>query len=126
MTASSVTIEKQRSLLEYINMELNQLFINNLKKWRKVMGISQKKLAEKCKTAHSYIRQIESGNRCPSFAFIGKLAAALQIEPYQLFYDETAKSGKSARQKHIEAMRKKLLESVSGEIEGVFEELKGY
>jgi len=109
-----------------MNMELNQLFINNLKKWRKVMGFSQKKLAEKCKTAHSYIRQIETGSRHPSFAFIGKIAAALQIEPYQLFYDETIKSGKSARAKHIESMQKKLIESVSGEIQGVFEELRKY
>ena len=90
------------------------------------MGISQKDLAEKCKTAHSYIRQIESGNRCPSFAFIGKIANALQIEPYQLFYDETIKSGKSARIKHIESVQKKLLESVSNEIQGAFDELIKY
>jgi len=106
-------------------MDMDRLFISNLKKWRKVMGISQEKLAEKCGTAHSYIRQLESGKGHPSFAFIGKIAAALQIEPYQLFYDEANKSAKSARQKHLEAMQKKLLESVSGEIEGVFEELKG-
>ena len=102
-------------------MELNRIFILNLKKWRKTRGFSQKKLAEKCKTGHSYIRQIESGNRCPSFAFIGKIADALQIEPYQLFYNETAKS---VHIKCLEIVQKKLLESVSSEIKGAFSELK--
>ena len=72
-------------------MELSRLFILNLKKWRIKKGISQKVLAERCGAAHSYIRQIESGRGYPSFAFIGKLAQALNIEPYQLFYNETKK-----------------------------------
>jgi transcriptional regulator with XRE-family HTH domain len=107
-------------------MELNRLFIQNLKRWRKAIGISQKDLAEKCGTAHSYIRQLESGSGHPSFAFIGKIANALQIEPYQLFYDETAKSNKSARIKYMESVQKKLIESFSNEIQNAFDELKKY
>jgi len=107
-------------------MELKQLFIQNLKRWRKAMGISQKDLAEKCGTAHSYIRQLESGNGHPSFTFIGKIANALQIEPYQLFYDETANSGKSARNKYTESVQKKLNFSISNEIQNAFDEIKKY
>jgi len=107
-------------------MELDQLFILNLKRWRRAMGYSQEKLAEKCGTAHSYIRQLESGKGHPSFALIGKIAGALQIEPYQLFYDEKIKSGKSAQKKYMESIQKKLLESVSGEIQSAFDELKKY
>jgi len=110
------------------NMELGQLFIRNLKIWRKIMGISQKDLAEKCDTSHSYIRQLESGNGYPSFVFIGKIANALQIEPYQLFYGdgETAKSNKSAYIKQIESVQKKLMESLSSEVQTAFDELKKY
>ncbi|WP_461258036.1 helix-turn-helix domain-containing protein [Treponema sp. R80B11-R83G3] len=104
-------------------MDLCRLFIQNLKKWRKIMGISQKKLAEKCDAAHSYIRQIECGNRYPSFAFIGKIADALHIEPYQLFYDET-KPGRTAHAQRIESAKKKLLEAVSNDIQAAFDELK--
>ena len=107
-------------------MDINQLFINNLKKWRKIMGLSKEKLAEKCGTSHSYIRQLESGKGHPSFAFIGKIAKALQIEPYQLFFDETIKSGKSARSKHMENVQKKLLEKLSDDIYSAFDELKKY
>jgi transcriptional regulator with XRE-family HTH domain len=107
-------------------MELNQLFIKNLKRWRKAMGISQKVLAEKCGTAHSYIRQLESGNGNPSFIFIGKIANALQIEPYQLFYDETVKSNKSARIKYMESVQKQLIVSFENEIQNAFDELRKY
>jgi len=105
-------------------MDINQLFIKNLKKWRKIKGISQKTLAEKCDAAHSYIRQIESSNRNPSFAFIGKIAEALQIEPYQLFFDETRKQTVSARTKYIESIQQKLLSSLSSDIHEAFNELK--
>jgi len=90
------------------------------------MGISQKALAEKCGTSHSYIRQLESGNGNPSFAFIGKIANSLQIEPYQLFYDETVKSNKSARIKYMESVQKKLVVSFENEIQNAFDELKRY
>jgi len=106
-------------------MDLDRLFIHNLKKWRKTMGISQKELAEKCEAAHSYIRQLESGKGRPSFAFIGKIADALHIEPYQLFYDE-AKPGRPAQARRMESAHKKLLEAVSNDIQAAFDELKKY
>jgi transcriptional regulator with XRE-family HTH domain len=105
-------------------MDINRLFVHNMKKWRKNMGISQKKLAEKCDAAHSYIRQLESGNGTPSFAFIGKIADALQIQPYQLFYDEAAKTGQSAYIKYTESIQTKLLEAATHDIQTAFAELK--
>ncbi|MDR2103587.1 MAG: helix-turn-helix domain-containing protein, partial [Treponema sp.] len=51
-------------------------------------GFSQKKLAELCGASHSFIRQIECGSKNPSFGFVGKLAAALQIPVFVLFFDE--------------------------------------
>ena len=115
---------KENDRLQDTNMDLEQLFIQNLKKWRKIMGFSQKKLAEKCGTGHSYIRQLESGIGHPSFALIGKIAEALKIEPYQLFFDETAKHGRTARARHTESIQNKLLKAVSGDIQTAFDELK--
>ena len=104
-------------------MDLDRIFIKNLKKWRKIMGLSQEKLAEKCNTGHSYIRQLESGNGHPSFAFIGKIARALEIEPYQLFYDEAAQ-GQSMRVKRMKSIQTKLMETLSSDIQAAFDELK--
>jgi transcriptional regulator with XRE-family HTH domain len=69
-------------------MRLRKLFIVNLKKYRKVRGISQMKLAELCDTSTSYIGQIEIGDKFPSIELIEKIAKSLQIKPHLLFLDE--------------------------------------
>jgi transcriptional regulator with XRE-family HTH domain len=70
-------------------MEIQAVFAGNMKKYRKLAKITQEKLAELCSTDYRYIGQIETGRRCPSLEFIGKIAAALNVAPYLLFYDET-------------------------------------
>jgi transcriptional regulator with XRE-family HTH domain len=69
-------------------MRLKAIFIQNLRKYRKHRNISQMALAEKCSTSTAYIGQIEIGNRFPSLDMIEKIAVALQIRPYLLFWDE--------------------------------------
>jgi transcriptional regulator with XRE-family HTH domain len=69
-------------------MDLKRIFILNLKKFRKIEGISQMKLAERCETDVSYIGQIETGRRFPSIMLIEKMAQALKIEPHRLFMTE--------------------------------------
>jgi transcriptional regulator with XRE-family HTH domain len=107
-------------------MNFDQLFVLNLKKWRKNRGLSQKALAERCDAAHSYIRQIESGVGHPSFAFIGKLAHALDIEPYRLFYDETAALPGAAMQAEggVESIKMEFLKKVESEFDIVIDKLK--
>ncbi|MDR2767455.1 MAG: helix-turn-helix domain-containing protein [Treponema sp.] len=106
-------------------MDLDQLFIRNVRKWRKYRGFSQKILAERCNAAHSYIRQIESGSGHPSFAFIGKLADALNIDAYQLFYDETMElNGQASQVKYIESIKADFLEKVNRELDTLIDKLK--
>jgi transcriptional regulator with XRE-family HTH domain len=106
-------------------MNLDQLFVHNVRKWRKNRGFSQKSLAERCNAAHSYIRQIESGSGKPSFAFIGKLANALGVEAYQLFYDETAeRNEKPSQMDHVESIKADFLEKMAYELDTVIDKLK--
>jgi len=70
-------------------MALQQVFMANMKKLRKEAGLTQEKLAEICNTDPCYIRQIEMGRRFPSITYVEKIAAALNIAPYRLFYEET-------------------------------------
>jgi len=70
-------------------MGIQQVFIANMRKYRKLMGFTQEKLAEMCNTDPCYIRQIEIGRRFPSIQYIERIAKALNIAPYRLFYDET-------------------------------------
>jgi transcriptional regulator with XRE-family HTH domain len=70
-------------------MGLKEVFVQNLKKFRKIEGISQLKLATLCDTDVSYIGQIEMGKRFPSIKLIEKMAKALDIEAYRLFMGES-------------------------------------
>ena len=70
-------------------MALKQIFISNMKNRRKQVGFTQEKLAELCNTDPCYIRQIEIGRRFPSIEYIERIAKALNIAPFRLFYDES-------------------------------------
>jgi transcriptional regulator with XRE-family HTH domain len=69
-------------------MGLKENFVQNLKKFRKIQGISQARLAALCDTDLSYIGQIEMGRRFPSIKLIEKIALVLDLEAYRLFMDE--------------------------------------
>jgi transcriptional regulator with XRE-family HTH domain len=73
-------------------MTLKQIFIRNLKEFRKKEGISQMKLAEYCNTSLGYIGEIEIGRKFPSTDMIEKIAAVLRIEPYHFFKSRTEDS----------------------------------
>ena len=69
-------------------MTVQDLFITNLKAYRKLRGISQMQLAELCSSSTGYIGEIESGKRFPSVNMIERIAVALEIESWHLFKNE--------------------------------------
>jgi transcriptional regulator with XRE-family HTH domain len=93
-------------------MEIQAVFAGNMKKYRKQAKITQEELAELCNTDHRYIGQIETGRRCPSLEFIGKIAAALNVAPYRLFYDENG-GLEVLHQEQKQKIKTMLIESVS-------------
>jgi transcriptional regulator with XRE-family HTH domain len=56
-----------------------------MKEKRRVLGISQAKLAERVATSAHYIGQIELGNKFPTPEMLERIAAALEIDSPQLF-----------------------------------------
>ena len=69
-------------------MRIGTVFSENMRKYRKEAKLSQEKLAEMCDTDHRYIGQIETGKRCPSLEYVERIATALNVSPYVLFYDQ--------------------------------------
>lgn len=98
-------------------MDLQDIFISNLKIIRKGKRITQEKFAELCDTDTSYIGQIETRKRFPSVSFIEKIAVALGVEPYQLFKDEFAES-EEQRARIIE-LKRELFDLIDEDV-GVF------
>ncbi|MDR0719153.1 MAG: helix-turn-helix domain-containing protein [Treponema sp.] len=64
---------------------LRALLAYNMKKKRRILGISQAKLAEKVSTSTHYISQIEQRNKFPSPEMLERIAASLEIDSPQLF-----------------------------------------
>ena len=69
-------------------MTFQELFIINLKDYRKERGVSQTKLAELCESTQAYIAEIEVGKKFPSPNMIERIAAALNLESYILFQNK--------------------------------------
>ena len=59
-------------------------FGNNLKRRRKAKGLSLRQFAALADIDHAMIDRYERGITNPSLTTIGKLAEALEIEPYEL------------------------------------------
>ena len=66
-------------------MTFQELFIINLKDFRKSQKLSQAKLAEICESSQAYIAEIEVGKKFPSPEMIEKIASAFNIDSYCLF-----------------------------------------
>ena len=83
-------VTKKRSLemrnkRKNMNCEILEIFSFNVKYYRKAAGLSQLELARNSGYAHNFINDIENCKKGASFETVGKIAKALNIEPFFLF-----------------------------------------
>ena len=64
-----------------------ELFIENLRFWRKKKGISQLKLSEMVNITPNYLNAVENGKNFPSPDVIQNISDNLEILPFQLFLE---------------------------------------
>ena len=64
--------------------KLQELVAENLRRQRLAMGLSQEEFADLCGYHRTYIGSIERSERNITVSTLEALAAALQIEPYEL------------------------------------------
>jgi len=69
-------------------MTFQEIFIINLKSFRKNRKMSQARLAGLCESSQVYIAEIEVGKKFPSPNMIERIASALDVESYLLFQDK--------------------------------------
>ena len=72
-----------------MSISLQDIFINNLKYFRKKAGYSQESLSERLDKGMSYINKIESRASFPTVQVIEQIAEVLHVRPWQLFADES-------------------------------------
>ena len=65
---------------ELRGMDIRQKFGRRIRKYRLVLGLSQEELAHKADSNRTYTSDVERGERNPSIAVAGKVAAALDVK----------------------------------------------
>ena len=65
-------------------MDVVQLLGANVRRYRKLRGMTQEQLALEVGMERSYISDLERGTRNPSVRALGRLAEALSVEPAAL------------------------------------------
>ncbi|MDR2597123.1 MAG: helix-turn-helix domain-containing protein [Treponema sp.] len=67
-------------------IKIKDVLAKNLKINRQKLDLTQEKLAEKAEISTHYLAMVELARKFPSAGMIERLAVALEIEPYELFY----------------------------------------
>ncbi|MBR4322297.1 helix-turn-helix transcriptional regulator [Treponema sp.] len=96
-------------------MKLKELFINNLKFYRKEKRMTQNELTLAIDKSYNYINSVEQGKMMPSFDVIEQICEVLQIKPVQLFDEQ-------ASPENIKAFNKE--DYINGISEKLFDKLK--
>lgn len=68
-------------------MDVVQLLGANVRRCRKLRGMTQEQLALEVGMERSYVSDLERGTRNPSVRALGRLAEALKVEPKELLED---------------------------------------
>ncbi len=71
-----------------LSMDLVQLLGANVRKFRKLRGMSQEALALDAEMKRSYLSDLERGTRNPSVRAVERLANALSVKPEDLVRSE--------------------------------------
>jgi transcriptional regulator with XRE-family HTH domain len=69
-----------------------EMFVKNLRFFRKRRGMSQLKLSELVEVSPNYLNAVENGNNFPSPEVVQRMTDALGILPYQLFLEYQAEA----------------------------------
>ena len=72
-------------------MDIVKVFRDNLKKYRKQIGLSQEAFADKCGLHRTYISAIECYRRSIALENVQRIADALGVDTYKLFIEEDEK-----------------------------------
>lgn len=73
-------------------MDIIKVFADNVKNYRKSLGLSQEELASRSGLHRTYISQVERYQRSISLENIQRLADSLNVETYKLFLVSEDKS----------------------------------
>jgi len=95
--------------------ELRGILSKNIRRCRRLNNLSQEVLAEKLDKSTNFISDIECGKSWISSDTLVKLAAALKVEPYELFKADSllSEKEKTVLESYLEENKKAVLSVVN-------------
>ncbi|WP_291207692.1 helix-turn-helix transcriptional regulator [Hyphomonas sp.] len=72
-------------------MEIRRVFAENLKRYRKLAGLSQEELALNASVERAYVSLLERQLNSPTIDMVSKLSKAVGVEPYELLVPPSKK-----------------------------------
>lgn len=99
------------------------VYARNLRDRRKRLGLTQSELAERIGVSTSFITEIETGRKAPSFSTIEKISNTTGV-PVWTFFCEHGDSIPEGGFKNMEMLKYTLKDSVYNAIEKVLKELE--
>jgi transcriptional regulator with XRE-family HTH domain len=97
-----------------------ELLAQNMKMARARLGYSQMKLAEKVGCSTSLIGDIEICKKFPSAENLDRIAEALALHTFQLFYEPKESKASLWEQENLAMLMHKLKDTIADDIENVF------
>ncbi|GHT55130.1 hypothetical protein FACS1894109_01080 [Spirochaetia bacterium] len=100
-----------------------EIFMKNLRYFRKQRGLSQLKFSEMIDITPNYLNAVENGKNFPSPEVIQCISDALEISPYQLFLEYPVDVSRALRGEKVmviqelSQIRQKFVKDIDGIIE---------
>lgn len=106
-------------------LSLQDIFINNLKFYRKKCGFSQEVLSEKLNKGTNYINKIESRASFPTVQVIEKIAFVLGIKASNLFDDNSVPKNiiNSDRERFVSEVTETLYQKLTEDLKSILEKI---
>ncbi len=100
---------------------IREVFVNNLKFYRKQKGISQEKLSYQVEKSIAYINQIENRDSWPQPEMVDKIAIALGISSSALFEERGCPENKKIQfeDKYGKSLEEELIARIEKDIKDV-------
>ncbi len=97
-------------------IDIRKIFGENVKYYRKKIGLSQEQLAEKLDISPNHLSVIETGGKFVTYKLLEKLIAIFDIMPAALFYVSGTANNDDTFQNKINSIIKSELDSAFTEI----------
>lgn len=102
--------------------ELQQIFANNLRNYRKLNDLTQMQLSEKADISVGYLCDLESGKKWGTPETISKLSNALKINPYQFFLNSSESKASFEKKQKLMTFSNNLKKLIDTEIYALMSE----